>query len=60
MSKKRKVLLIHPVPGRACLPELADALRRAGAEAEDFFVTGDYSALLDALQDDVLPVVVKG
>lgn len=57
---KKKVLLIHPRPDRPALPELAEALRRAGAEVEQHFLTGDYSALLNALEGDVLPVVVKG
>lgn len=58
MSEKKKVLLIHPHADRA-LPELAGALCRAGAEVEEHFMAGDYSALLDKLEGDVLPVVVK-
>lgn len=60
MSGMKKVLLIHPRPDRAELPDLAAALRRAGAEVEQHFMAGDYSTLLDALAGDVLPVVVKG
>jgi hypothetical protein len=59
MNGNKKVLLIHPRADRAALPELAEALRRAGAEVEQHFMTGDYSGLLDALAGDVLPVVVK-
>ncbi len=59
MSTSKKVILIHPRPDRAALPELAEALRRAGAEVQQFFMTDDYSTLLDALEGDVLPVVVK-
>jgi len=59
MSEKKKVLLIHPHADRAALPELAGALRRAGAEVKEHFMAGDYSALLDKLEGDVLPVVVK-
>jgi hypothetical protein len=54
------VLLIHPIQGRTCLPELTEALRRTGVELQQIFMTDDYSALLDALEGNVLPVVVKG
>lgn len=60
MSGKKKVLLIHPHADCAALPELAESLRRAGAEVGEYFMMGDFSALLDALEGDVLPVVVKG
>jgi hypothetical protein len=60
MSGTRKVLLIHPHADKAGMPELAEALRRAGAEVEQHFLSDDCSALLDALEGDVLPVVVKG
>ena len=60
MSEMKRVLLIHPRADQAALPELAGALRRAGAEVDEHFIKGDYSALLDKLEGDVLPVVVKG
>ena len=60
MNGKRKVLLIHPRADQAGLPGLADALRRAGAEVELHFLADDCTALLDALEGDALPVVVKG
>jgi len=60
MSEKRKVVLIHPFADRACLPDLAEALRRRGAEVQQVFLSDDYSVLLDALENDVVPVVVKG
>lgn len=60
MSAPRKVVLIHPRADDPGLPELAEALRRQGAEVEQHFLTGDFSRVLDALAGDVLPVVVKG
>jgi hypothetical protein len=60
MSGSKRVVLIHPGPERACMPELADALRRAGAEVEQYSMTDDLGRMLDALQGDALPVVVKG
>jgi hypothetical protein len=59
MTGKKKILLIHPFGEQACLPELASALRRVGAELEEVFIGEDYTVLLDALEEDVLPVVVK-
>lgn len=58
MSDKKQIVLIHPGAERA-LPELAESLRRAGAEVSEFFLTEDHTKLLDALQGDALPVVVK-
>lgn len=60
MSGKKKVVLIHPRADKTAMPGLAEALREAGAEVEQHFLSGDYKALLDALDGDVLPVVVKG
>lgn len=60
MSDPKKIVLIHPRADRADLPGLADALRRAGAEVEQYFTTGNYATLLDALAGDAIPVVVKG
>lgn len=59
MSAKKKIILIHPDARSPALPGLADALRAEGAEVEQHFLTGDYTALLDALSGDALPVVVK-
>jgi hypothetical protein len=66
MSGKKKVVLIHPDSDRHSgaqqtgMPELAHALRRAGAEVAECFMTDDLAILLDALAADALPVVVKG
>lgn len=60
MSANRTVLLIHPVQDGNGQPELIEALNRAGIQTKQLFLNGDYSALLDALDEDVLPVVVKG
>ncbi|MFZ5483964.1 MAG: hypothetical protein ACOZB0_07015 [Pseudomonadota bacterium] len=59
MSEGKKVLLIHPRADKTGLPGLAEALRDQGAAVEQHFMTGDYSALLDALAGDVLPIVIK-
>lgn len=59
MSAKKKVLLIHPRADKPGLSGLSQALQAAGGEVEEFFLQGDYPALLDALAGDVLPVVVK-
>jgi len=59
MSAKKKIVLIHASPDQAGLPGLADALNRAGADVTKFVMTEDYAALLDVLEGDVLPVVVK-
>lgn len=60
MNTGKRILLIHARADRASFPELADALRKAGAEVEQHLLTDNYDALLDALQGDVLPVVLKG
>lgn len=60
MSANRTVLLIHPVQDGNGQPELIEALNRAGIQTKQLILNGDYSALLDALDEDVLPVVVKG
>ncbi|HNQ04506.1 MAG TPA: hypothetical protein PKH69_07820 [Thiobacillaceae bacterium] len=59
MNDKKKVLLIHPRADKPGLAGLAPALRAAGAEVEEFFLRGDYPALLDALEGEVLPMVIK-
>lgn len=59
MNAGKKIVLIHTSPEQAGLPGLAEALGRAGAEVTEFVMTGDYAALLDVLEGDVLPVVIK-
>lgn len=59
MSAGKKIVLIHTSPEPAGLPGLAEALGRMGAEVTEFVMTGDYAALLDVLEGDVLPVVIK-
>lgn len=59
MSAKKRIVLIHTSPEHTGLPGLAEALGRAGADVETFVMAGDYAALLDVLEGDVLPVVVK-
>lgn len=59
-AQTKTVLLIYPAEGRPCMPELADAIRRTGAECKQFHLGQNFAALLDALEENVLPVVVKG
>ncbi len=60
MSAPRKVVLIHPRVDDPGMPELTEALRRRGAEVEQLFLAGNFSQVLDAIEGDVLPVIVKG
>jgi|LakMenEpi03Aug12_release.lakeMendotaPanAssembly.Ray.scaffolds.fasta_scaffold6056556_1 hypothetical protein len=59
MSETKRVLLIDPLDGAARMPELAEALRAAGAEVREISLGGDFGAVLDALEQDYLPVVLK-
>jgi hypothetical protein len=59
MNGKKRVLLIDPLAGAACMPGLAAALREAGAEVREMTLAQDYGAVLDALEQDFLPVVLK-
>lgn len=59
MSARKRIVLIHTTPDQPGLPGLAEALGRAGADVEEFVMTGDYAALLDAIEGDVLPLVIK-
>ncbi len=57
MSTAKRVILINPatVP---VMPGLAEALRAAGAQVREMNLD-DYGALLDALEQDWMPVVLK-
>lgn len=57
MSANKKVLLINPLAAPV-FPGLAVALLAAGAEVREMNLD-DYSALLDALEQDWMPVVLK-
>ncbi len=57
MSMTKQVLLINSEAAPA-MPGLADALRAAGAEVREMNL-GDYGALLDALAQGFMPVVLK-
>jgi len=57
MSTGKQVLLINPAAAPA-MPGLAEALRAAGAQVREMNMD-DYGALLDALQQDWMPVVLK-
>ena len=57
MSTGKQVLLIDPEATPA-MPGLAEALRAAGAEVREMKLD-DYGALLDALAQGFMPVVLK-
>lgn len=57
MSAQKRVLLINPTAESAA-PGLADALRVAGAEVLELRLDA-YDAVLDALKQDWMPVVLK-
>jgi hypothetical protein len=57
MSEQKRVLLINPTAEPA-IPGLADALRKAGAEVLELRLDA-YDAVLDALKQDWMPVVLK-
>ena len=57
MNTEKRVLLINPTAMPA-MPGLAEALRAAGAQVREMN-TDDYGALLDALEQDWMPVVLK-
>lgn len=57
MSTGKRVLLVNPAAAPA-MPGLAEALRAAGAQVREMNMN-DYGALLDALQQDWMPVVLK-
>ncbi len=57
MSTGKKVLLVNPATAPA-MPGLADALRATGAQVREMNMN-DCSALLDALEQGWMPVVLK-
>ena len=57
MNDKKRILLINPASEPA-MPGLAEALRNAGAEVREVNLN-DYSAVLDVLAQDWMPVVLK-
>lgn len=57
MSAGKRVLLINPASVPA-IPGLAEALRAAGAQVREMN-TDDCGALLDALEQGWMPVVLK-
>ena len=58
MSTGKQVLLINPAAAPAMLG-LADALRAVGAEVREMRLDDDCGALLDALEQGWMPVVLK-
>ena len=66
MSENKKILFVHsdkhPVKvGMAIdLERLRDALRARGAEVEEVNLDFDPDALLDRLEDGVVPIVFRG
>lgn len=59
MNGTKKIILIDPLAGAARMPGLAAALRDAGAEVRELDLAEGYGAVLDALEQDFLPVVLK-
>jgi hypothetical protein len=57
MSTGKQVLLIN-TDATPAMPGLAEALRAAGAEVREMNLD-DYGALLDALAQGFMPVVLK-
>ena len=57
MSTGKQVLLINP-DATPAMPGLAEALRAAGAQVREMNMD-DYGALLDALAQGFMPVVLK-
>ncbi len=60
MSAARQVILVRPA-GVPAVDGLGDALREAGAQVRELALAGpdDCAALLDALEDGFVPVVLK-
>jgi hypothetical protein len=57
MNTGKRVLLANPEAVPA-MPGLAEALRAAGAQVREMNIN-DYGALLDALEQGWMPVVLK-
>lgn len=57
MNTGKRVVLVNP-PAAPAMPGLAEALRAAGAQVQEVTMD-DYGALLDALEQDWMPVVLK-
>ncbi|MCZ7560630.1 MAG: hypothetical protein M5U30_11660 [Burkholderiaceae bacterium] len=60
MNAAKRVLLVRPA-GVPAVDGLAAALRDAGAQVREFELapSGDCAALLDALEEGFMPVVLK-
>ncbi len=62
MNTEKRVVLVNSSAAPA-MPGLAEALRAAGAQVQemklDDLKLDDYGALLDALEQDWMPVVLK-
>ncbi|MBV2184275.1 MAG: hypothetical protein KUL88_07020 [Rhizobium sp.] len=59
-NDQKTVLLIHVQGVKHHLPGLPEALEKIGAVCRQLVLDGDYGPLLDALEGNVIPVVVKG
>ncbi|MCL4701295.1 MAG: hypothetical protein OZ920_01780 [Burkholderiales bacterium] len=60
MSAGRRVVLVRPA-GVPAVDGLVEALREAGAQVRELELapSGDFAALLDALEEGFMPVVLK-
>ena len=62
MSAAKRVVLVRPA-GVPAIDGLGEALRGAGAQVRELELapapSGDFAALLDALEEGFMPVVLK-
>lgn len=60
VSAGRRVVLVRPA-GVPAVDGLVEALREAGAQVRklELAPSGDFAALLDALEEGFMPVVLK-
>ncbi|KAA0219441.1 MAG: hypothetical protein DWB43_07160 [Lautropia sp.] len=60
VSAGRRVVLVRPA-GVPAVDGLVEALREAGAQVRELELapSGDFAALLDALEEGFMPVVLK-
>ncbi len=60
VSAGRRVVLVRPT-GVPAVDGLVEALREAGAQVRklELAPSGDFAALLDALEEGFMPVVLK-
>ena len=55
----RPLLILYPDPPPESDEALAKALRAEGAQVQELVIGRGYTEVLDALEADVVPVVIK-